>query len=431
MKISKFIKSTIILLIGGFLTKLLGMLIKIIITRIIGTKTLGLYMMIMPTFNLFITLAHGGLPVSVSKIVSENKKDNKKIVFSSVFISICTTFFLMILLIFISPLIAKFLHNDSLSFPIMCIGLTLPFISLSGIIRGYFFGKENMFPHVLSNNFEQVVRIILNIVFLPMLSNYKPEVSITFLILSNIISETTSIIILYFFLPKKIKITKEIIKPEKIIIKDVLNISVPTTGSRIIGTIGYFLEPIVLTSFLLINGYKSDFITYEYGILTGYVMPLLLLPSFFTMAISQASLPVISNGYANNKIAYVKKKIKQSLILSFGIGLIFTIILMIFPEFFMNFIYNTNEGVTYIRKLAPFFLLLYIQTPLVSVMQALDRAKDAMISTLIGSIIKIALIIILSFLKIGLYPLIIATIINIIYVTGFNYFKVKKIFKEA
>lgn len=431
MKISKFIKSTIILLIGGFLTKLLGMLIKIIITRTIGTKTLGLYMMIMPTFNLFITLAQGGLPVSVSKIVSENKKDNKKIVFSSVFISICTTFFLMILLIFISPLIAKFLHNDSLSFPIMCIGLTLPFISLSGIIRGYFFGKENMFPHVLSNNFEQVVRIILNIVFLPMLSNYKPEVSITFLILSNIISETTSIIILYFFLPKKIKITKEIIKPEKIIIKDVLNISVPTTGSRIIGTIGYFLEPIVLTSFLLINGYKSDFITYEYGILTGYVMPLLLLPSFFTMAISQASLPVISNGYANNKIAYVKKKIKQSLILSFGIGLIFTIILMIFPEFFMNFIYNTNEGVTYIRKLAPFFLLLYIQTPLVSVMQALDRAKDAMISTLIGSIIKIALIIILSFLKIGLYPLIIATIINIIYVTGFNYFKVKKIFKEA
>ena len=165
MKMSKFIKSTLILLVGGFLTKVLGMLIKIITTRIIGTETLGLYMLIMPTFNLFITLAQGGLPISVSKIVSENKKDNKKIVFSSIFISICTTFFLMILLIFISPLIAKFLHNDSLSFPIMCIGLTLPFISLSGIIRGYFFGKENMLPHVLSNNFEQVVRIILNIIF--------------------------------------------------------------------------------------------------------------------------------------------------------------------------------------------------------------------------------------------------------------------------
>lgn len=426
MKMSKFIKSTLILLVGGFLTKVLGMLIKIITTRIIGTETLGLYMLIMPTFNLFITLAQGGLPISVSKIVSENKKDNKKIVFSSIFISICTTFFLMILLIFISPLIAKFLHNDSLSFPIMCIGLTLPFISLSGIIRGYFFGKENMFPHVLSNNFEQVVRIVLNIIFLPLLSNYEPRVSVTFLILSNVISETTSIIILYFFLPRKIKITKEMLKPEKIIIKDVLNISIPTTGSRIIGTIGYFLEPIVLTSFLLMNGYTTNYITYEYGVLTGYVMPLLLLPSFFTMAISQATLPVISNGYANNKIPYVKKKIKQSLLLSFAIGLFFTIILMIFPEIFMKLIYNTNEGVSYIRKLAPFFLLLYIQTPLVSVMQALDKAKDAMHSTLVGSIIKIALIIVLSFFKIGLYPLVIATVVNIIYVTVFNYIKVKK-----
>ena len=425
-----FIKSTLILLVGGFLTKVLGMLIKIITTRIIGTETLGLYMLIMPTFNLFITLAQGGLPISVSKIVSENTKDNKKIVFSSIFISICTTFFLMILLIFISPLIAKFLHNDSLSFPIMCIGLTLPFISLSGIIRGYFFGKENMFPHVLSNNFEQVVRIILNIIFLPLLSNYEPRVSVTFLILSNVISETTSIIILYFFLPRKIKVTKEMLKPEKIIIKDVLNISIPTTGSRIIGTIGYFLEPIVLTSFLLMNGYTTNYITYEYGVLTGYVMPLLLLPSFFTMAISQATLPVISNGYANNKIPYVKKKIKQSLLLSFAIGLFFTIILMIFPEIFMKLIYNTNEGVSYIRKLAPFFLLLYIQTPLVSVMQALDKAKDAMHSTLVGSIIKIALIIILSFFKIGLYPLVIATVVNIIYVTVFNYIKVKKIFKN-
>ena len=430
MKMSKFIKSTLILLVGGFLTKVLGMLIKIITTRIIGTETLGLYMLIMPTFNLFITLAQGGLPISVSKIVSENKKDNKKIVFSSIFISICTTFFLMILLIFISPLIAKFLHNDSLSFPIMCIGLTLPFISLSGIIRGYFFGKENMLPHVLSNNFEQVVRIILNIIFLPLLSNYEPRVSVTFLILSNVISETTSIIILYFFLPRKIKVTKEMLKPEKIIIKDVLNISIPTTGSRIIGTIGYFLEPIVLTSFLLMNGYTTNYITYEYGVLTGYVMPLLLLPSFFTMAISQATLPVISNGYANNKIPYVKKKIKQSLLLSFVIGLFFTIILMIFPEIFMKLIYNTNEGVSYIRKLAPFFLLLYIQTPLVSVMQALDKAKDAMHSALVGSIIKIALIIILSFFKIGLYPLVIATIVNIIYVTVFNYIKVKKIFRN-
>ena len=53
----KFIKSTIILTIGGLLTKILGMVIRIITTRIIGLNGIGLYMMIMPTYGLFITIA--------------------------------------------------------------------------------------------------------------------------------------------------------------------------------------------------------------------------------------------------------------------------------------------------------------------------------------------------------------------------------------
>ena len=153
------------------------------------------------------------------------------------------------------------------------------------------------------------------------------------------------------------------------------------------------------------------------------------MPSFFSMAISQATIPVISNGYANNKIKYIKVKIKQSLFISFFIGLIFTIILMIFPKICMELIYNTNEGINYIRVLAPFFLLYYVQGPLTSVMQALNKAKDAFNSTLIGIIIKISLMITLSYFHIGIYTLIIPTIINIIYVTIFNLIKVRKIFK--
>ena len=429
MRKSKFIKSTIILLIGGFLTKVLGMILKIILTRNIGTKTLGLYMMIMPTFNLFITLSQGGFPVSISKLVSEDKGNNKKIVFSSIFMSLILTFILMILVIFISPIIANMLHNNDLKIPIMCIGFTLPFISISSIVRGYFFGKENMLPHVISNTFEQVLRIVIYMLILPIIIDYGQIFTINFIILTNILSETLSIIILYFFLPKKIKINKEYIKPDFEVMKDILNISIPTTRSRVIGTIGYFFEPIILTTFLLMNGYTNNFITYEYGVLTGYVMPLLLMPSFFSMAISQATIPVISNGYVNNKIEYIKRKIKQSLSISFIIGLIFTILLIIFPEFCMKFIYDTNEGINYIRVLAPFFLLYYIQGPLVSVMQALNMSKDAFNSTLIGIFIKIFLMIVLSYMHIGIYTLIIPTIINIIYVTLFNIIKVKKIFK--
>ena len=45
---NKFIKSTVILLIGGFVSKLMAMVIRIVLSRKIGTEGLGLYMMVLP-----------------------------------------------------------------------------------------------------------------------------------------------------------------------------------------------------------------------------------------------------------------------------------------------------------------------------------------------------------------------------------------------
>jgi stage V sporulation protein B len=76
--------------------------------------------------------------------------------------------------------------------------------------------------------------------------------------------------------------------------------------------------------------------------------------------------------------------------------------------------------------MAPFFLGYYIQVPLTSALQAMNKAKEAMMSTLIGIIIKIGLILSLSTLKIGLYGLIIATIVNVFVVTIYNYIKIRR-----
>ena len=78
----KFIKSTIILLIGGVITKILGMLIKIIMARLIGTKGLGMYMLILPTFTLLISLSQFGFPLALSKLIAENNRNNKQLIFS-------------------------------------------------------------------------------------------------------------------------------------------------------------------------------------------------------------------------------------------------------------------------------------------------------------------------------------------------------------
>lgn len=415
---NKFIRSTIILLFGGFITKLLGMLIRIVMSRLLGTDGLGTYMLILPTFSLLISLSQFGMPVALSKFVAEGKKNTKWLFSSSLFVILIINLFLILILIIFAPVLSnRFLHNNDTYLPIICIAFVIPFTSISSICRSYFFGKEKMFPHVLSNILEDVIRLILICLFIPKILDKGIVDCVCFLILSNVISEVSSIIILLLFLPKGISISKSDLLPRKDYIRDCIGIGGYQTASRLIGSIGYFLEPIILTGFLQRNGYSNVFIVSEYGIISGYVLTILLLPSFFSMAISQALLPVISREVSNNNYCGARKKVKLACFLSFGIGLIATIFFMYAPQFFLNLLYHTNLGINYMRILAPFCLLQYIQAPLSATLDALGKSNVNMFISFIGTITRTILLVVLSYLKIGMYSLIIAIGINILITT--------------
>lgn len=426
-----FFKSTLILLIGGFITKILGMIIKIVTNRLVGTEGLGIYMLITPTFMLLITIAQLGFPVAISKLVAEEKNNNKNLVFSIIPFSLIINFIIMIILLFTSKYIAtNLLHEPRTMYGLICIGFVLPFISISSILRGYFFGKQRMIPHIVSNITEDLIRLITLIIGIPIFIKNGVESVVSFIILSNIISELTSIFVLFFFIPKTFKIKKEDVIPKKENIVNILGISIPTTSSRLIGNLGYFLEPIILTYFLMKSGYTSNYIVNEYGIINGYVMPILMLPSFFTLAISQALVPVVSKSYSNNNFDYTKKKIKQGILFSIIIGIPSTFLFIIIPDIPLKLVYNTNEGIEYMKIMAPIFLLHYFQAPLSSSLQAMGKAKDSMFGTILGVSVKLITLVITCNLRIGMWGLVTSTCANIIIVTIYDYSKVKKALKK-
>ena len=256
----KFIKSTIVLLIGGLFTKILGMVIKIVMSRLIGTEGLGLYMLILPTFSLFIGISQLGMPVALAKLIAEDTKDNRKLFFSVVPVILLGNIFLIFLIIILAPVLANnLLHNSETYYGILAISLVIPFTSISSICRSYFFGKERMVPHVVSNLVEDVVRLLLMIAGIPFVIDKGLNIAVCYIILSNIISETASIIVLFLFLPKKLVIKRCDLKPDKSYVSECLSIGIPNTTGRLIGSIGYFLEPIILSLVLLSVDYNNTF----------------------------------------------------------------------------------------------------------------------------------------------------------------------------
>lgn len=405
-------------MIGSLITKLLGFVIKIIFTRIIG-EGINLYSLIMPTYSLLIAITQLGLPYAVSAIMARNNYRGIKIFSSIIPIALLFNIIVIVSVFLFAPFLANtLLKNSDAYYPIISICFILPFTTISGILKGYYFGKQNMLPNAISNIFEQITRLVLLLTLIPFLMRYNIIVAVSGYIIISAASELVQIVIYLFFAPKNLKFTLHDIKPSYEVATSIFGISIPNVSGRLIGNICYFFEPIILTNLLLFVGYSSGFILSEYGTYNAYVIPTLTMPSFITLALNTTLIPEISKNYKDKK--HVKKRLIQSLSFSFLIGLIFCIYIFFQGDFILSIIYATDKGGEYLKFLSLFFPLFYLEGPLVSTLQGLNMSAYTMKVTLIGCIIKLLSMAILCLFSIGIYALIISEIIDIFIVIYLN-----------
>lgn len=420
-----FLKSTLVLLFGGIVGKLVGFVLRIIVTRKLGPEGMGLYSLLAPTSALLSVIATLSYPTALSKIISEKSSRTKTLFASIIPLSLIINIFIIVVTVLLAPTLSTLLKNETLYFPIICLSLVTPFISISSIIKGYFWGKQNMFPYMLSNFIEQVARLIFITLFIDKFLSLSLTHAISFIILVNAAGEVISQLVMIYFFPKNIK--PSINDFNKDDIKKIMNISIPSTSSKIIGSISYFLEPIVLTNVLMYVGYSKEFIVYEYGVINAYAMSLLLMPQFFTQNMATSLVPELSKYYSQGNKVMCKKRIKQIVLISSTIGAISTFIITLFPKFFLNILYHTTAGIDYIKILSPFTILFYIEYPLINALQALGKSKSAMKCTITSSIVRLISIATLSLLKIGMYSLILSIIINLLLSTYLYSKEIKKV----
>ncbi|MDQ0254251.1 stage V sporulation protein B [Evansella vedderi] len=402
-----FIKGALILILAGLITRILGFVNRIVVARIMGAEGVGLYMMAVPTLLLIITLTQLGLPVAISKLVAEADADNdkariKRILVVSLSVTGVLSIFFTALMILGAPLISKTFLTDSRAFyPLIAISPIVPIVALSAVLRGYFQGLQNMKPSAISQVIEQVVRITLVAAFTTAFLPYGLEYAAAGAMISVVLGELASLIymITMFKQKKRFKVRRqffEYVKGGKKTLNDLLSIALPTTGSRLIGSVAFFFEPIVVAQSLAIAGVATAVATAQYGELSGYVIPLLLLPTFITQSLSVSLVPAISEAAYQRNYRIINHRLSQALRLALVAGGGSVFILYVFAEPIMELVYDAPTVATYLKIMAPFSLFLYFQSPLQATLQALGLAKAAMINSFIGAFVKIAAIFVLA-----------------------------------
>ena len=433
MKKQTITQGTMILIVAGFITKILGMLNRIIVARLLGEEGMGIFMLVQPTIMLLATFASIGLPVAIPTLISRANARQKHILTVSLIIALVSSFIVTLLLFTTArPLAVTLLKDERTFLPLLAIGPLLFCISLSTILKAYFQGEQNMTPSAVSTMIEQVVRTIASIAFVTLLLPRGIVYGVLGIMLASIAGELASAIILIFMFFKNMRLNHKgaNLKPPHLNskhFKDVIDISFPTTGSRLIGSFTHFLEPIIVVQALFRIGYSNIASGKMYSSVAGFALPVLLMPSFVSQAVTQSIVPAISKAYTQKNLVLINRHLNTAFQLSFFTCGLYTAFVMIFPTEIMNLLYNTSTGSEFLFIMAPFFLLLYFQSTFTAALQAIGEAKAAMRASLISSIIKIGLmVILLQIPQLNINGLVIAVLANISILTTWNYFLIKK-----
>lgn len=392
----KIINSFLILSASTAISKLFSIINRMLLTRLLPSDAMTLYLLIMPTLSLCITIGQLGIPSAVFRLVSHPKYNNLKTMISATVLSLFSVIIMCIILFIFAPFISNnLLKNTKTLYPILSFIIFIPLVAISGIIKNFLLAKGHMFVVAKTQIVEELSRLLFIYLLLknPVFTSLEFLVTIAYLSMS--VGEFLSIIYMLFKINCNYQITPIKINTKNLILKDILNISLPLTGSRLYHCFVNFLEPITLIFVLTSLGFQHEYIQNQYAIISGYVISLLVTPTFFCNIIYRIYLPI-----ATNDLYYKKRETFRHLFLALLacllIGLPFTLIFYFFPKQSLQLLYNTTSGYNELKYMSVPFILFYLQTPLSVILQAKNKNKEMFIISLLECTLEIILTFTLS-----------------------------------
>lgn len=384
-KIKFFLINGIILTCTTLILRTIGMFFNIYISNKIGSESVGVFELVMSVYFFFVTFSLSGINLACIRIVSEelaygNDTNIKSATRKCLFFSLAFGLFSGLTLFIFAPYISStFLHNKVSCFPFYVISLSLPFVSMSSCINGYFSAirqvKKTAFVQIL----EQIIKISIICFLLSLLAPESVDFAIISLVVGEAISEACSFFILYFLYKlnqKNLKQTRSSVKCN--FSKRILRISVPVAITSYIrsglSTIKQLLIPLRLEK----SGLSCKEALSQYGLINGMVFPLLLFPNIVITTFSNLLVPEFSYYNTRNENGKMNKMLNLIFKYSFMFSFCIIGIFLCFSDSFSVLFYNNIEISKYIKILCPLLVFMYLDSIIDSILKGLDKQVKVM-----------------------------------------------------
>jgi PST family polysaccharide transporter len=414
---SKLLKGAAVLGLAALISKVLGSIYKIPFQNIAGDGAYGIYNMVYPIYILILFAATAGLPITISKLVSERLVEGdysgaKRIFRVSATIMTGTGIILFLVLFFGAEWIAYLNGDSQITLAIRSVSFALLIVPVMAAMRGYFQGLQNMVPTGMSQVYEQMVRVTTMLVitywFVQMdwsgsawSKDAWTAAGATF---GAVTGSVAGLLVMFYYWWKhrsEIQITSNYTSefssmPTLRLIKIITSLALPILLGSVVLPILNIVDTFTMPRLLQWTGNMGekearDLFSYYYR-----GQPLVQFIAMFASSLSVALVPSIAEAFARKQHQVIAARTGIAMRLTLLIGLPASVGLAILAEPINIMLFKTNDGTTAMAILA--FTTLFSTLNIISaaILQGLGAvsvpAKNLFLAVIAKGLLNVLLI---------------------------------------
>lgn len=346
-------------------------------------------------------MPHLGINLAATRIVTVqttlNPKINlnkpmKKCLAYSLFFGI---FSAILLSLFASIICTYLLHNKISSYLFYIIAISLPFISMSSALNGYFTALRKNGKNAVARIFEQFVKITATTYLISLFMPSGLEYACLSLVLGEAISEIMSFLFVFalYFVEKKKYTINDNTKTNYM--KSIFEITLPVSITSYIRSGLASLKQLLIPLRLEKSGMACNTAISTYGLINGMAMPVLMFPEVIINSFSGLLVPEFTYYYTKNNFSRISEIISKifRITLLFSIGVIG--IFIFYSNSISLAIYNNLDIAIYLKILSPLLLFMYLDSIVDNILKGLNQQLSVMKCNILDLFISIFCIYIL------------------------------------
>jgi stage V sporulation protein B len=440
----------IILSVAGIFSKVLGACFRIPLGNMIGADGMSYYQAVYPIYVLLLTIATTGIPVAISRMVSERlaagDRGGAQRVFrvTLVIMSILGAALFAVLFIGAEYITSNIKDLEGSVYAMKAIAPALLVVPIMATFRGYFQGYQNMKPTAISQITEQLFRVVVGLIAAYALISAGKNFAAagaTFGATAGALAGLVVIVFVYNKFRSEVNFRgrrEELRQARNLrrestggIITTLFMIAAPITLGAAIMPVMNFIDVHIVTDRLAHSGMSAVQVRTLYGQLTGFAQPIVNLPKFLTQAVAISMVPAVVRAYKERDRDFLHLNIQLGFRFVMIVSLPCSVGLMLLSEPIMRLIYfkqpaDAVGAAPSMTILAVGIVFLATYETMSGALQGVGKQMIPVLNLIIGAAVKVLLTYTLTGVKaLNIKGAAIGTVAAFIVAMALNYRAVK------